>query len=201
MPIKGSDAAASGTASVPDTCNDAGSFDDGWAGGLVTRDSAKCHVMTGVLHHVDVSGWQPDWLSGVEQIGAHAARLKELCGQRITHTWVVWDNREDEWFPDLPVVVRFEHGRQLEVCWQKFDDLSTTWNTINVQLAPAYSPFVLAWRPSGHPAVAVVVGDTLTGVVGTKTRLSAYEWQCDGIWLQASLSRGCSSSMPWTRTA
>ena len=36
--------------------------------------------------------------------------------------------------------------------------------------------------------MAVVVGDTLTGVVGTNTRLSAHEWQCDGIWLQTSRS-------------
>lgn len=111
----------------------------------------------------DVSGWQPNWLTARDQLRAHAVMLKELRGQCITHAWIVWDNQHDKWFADLPVVVRFEDGRQLEVCWQKFGDLSTTWNTIDVEVTPiAWATWPLTWRPNGHLALDLVIRDTLT---------------------------------------
>lgn len=117
----------------------------------------------------DVSGWQPNWLTARDQLRAHAVVLKELRGQRITRTWMVWDNQHDRWLADLPVIVSFDDGHQLEVCWQKFDDLSIIWNTINVELTPiAWVTWPLTWRTSGHPALGLVAGDTLTDVAGTE---------------------------------
>lgn len=36
----------------------------------------------------------------------------------------------------MPIVLRLDHGPQLEVCWEKFDDLSITWDTIDVTVKP-----------------------------------------------------------------
>lgn len=69
----------------------------------------------------DVSGWVPAFLPADDQLDRQAARLRSLTGHRIAETWTVWSLEHDEWFADLPVVLRLDDGPQLEVCWEKFD--------------------------------------------------------------------------------
>ncbi|UJW31007.1 hypothetical protein L3Q67_38400 [Saccharothrix sp. AJ9571] len=54
----------------------------------------------------------------------------------MDQTWTVWGLAHDEWIADLPVVLRLEQGPQLEICWEKFDDLWITWDTIDVAVEP-----------------------------------------------------------------
>lgn len=84
----------------------------------------------------DISGWVPDWGSAATQLASHGPRLRSLRGRRVVQTWIVWILDSDCWFADLPVVVVFDDGSQLEVCWQKFDELSISWNTIDVNVTP-----------------------------------------------------------------
>jgi hypothetical protein len=61
---------------------------------------------------------------------AHGRRLAGLAGRTLHHVWLVWDLRADEWFTDCLVVLDFgdEH---VEINHQKFDDLSSTFNSID----------------------------------------------------------------------
>lgn len=78
-----------------------------------------------------ISGYQPQWHRGLAQVAAtHGTRLAHLTGRTLTHTWLVWDNDADRWFPDAPVLLDFD-GEQLEISHHNLDAVSVTWNTIN----------------------------------------------------------------------
>lgn len=118
---------------------------------------------------VDVSGWQPAWLPAAKQVDKQSAALRNLVGSTITDAWVVWNLEHDEWFADLPVVLSFDGGGQIEVCWQKFDDLSVTWDTIDTTLRPrAWVEWPLEWCRAAHPALASNVGSSVRAVAMTE---------------------------------
>jgi hypothetical protein len=110
-----------------------------------------------VVFDFGIAGYQPLWLNGVgEVVDRHGRRLGELAGRLLTNTWVVWDLDDDQWFADCPVVLDFA-GERLEVNHQKFDDLSITWNSIDVTRAPVWPTSGgsgLVWR-NDVPAVLV----------------------------------------------
>jgi len=142
----------------------------------------------------NVSGWRPDFRPADEQIERNSARLHSLIGRRIIEAWTVWIVDED-WFADIPVVIRFDDGTQLEVCWEKFDDLSITWNTIDVESTPrAWVDRALEWRRNAHLELSSVVGGTVTDVRATKFLFTTENvvdptdvgtvWLTTGIWLE-----------------
>lgn len=53
-----------------------------------------------------------------------------LPGRRLTASAVVRFAEHDDWYADCPIILVFDN-EQIEVCHQKFDDLSITWNTIS----------------------------------------------------------------------
>ncbi|ASS94118.1 hypothetical protein [Peribacillus simplex] len=59
----------------------------------------------------------------------HRNALEELIGKNIEEIWVAWEQDEDEWFNDCPVVIRFENC-QLELCANKADEYAVTFNKI-----------------------------------------------------------------------
>lgn len=142
----------------------------------------------------NVSGWRPDFRSSAEQIERHSAELRMLIGRRLIEVWTVWID-DDDWFADLPVVMRFDDGTQLEVCWAKFDDLSITWNTIDVGSTPqAWVDWVLEWRRDAHPELSSVLAGTVTDVRATRFLFTTVNvndptderagWLTTGLWLQ-----------------
>lgn len=145
----------------------------------------------------DVSGWIPRWAPAREQLSSQRSNLRALHGRRIMDSWLVWDLHHDRWFADLPVVLAFDDGRRLEVCWQKFDDLSISWNTIDISAEPvAWVTWPLAWRSQGHPALQAVTGQTITSAASTEHRFTTRQivppgnnqvhstWLAGGVWLQ-----------------
>lgn len=145
----------------------------------------------------DVSGWRPDFRPADEQFDRQAERLRALAGARLTAGFIVWNLEEDEWFADLPVVLQFEDRPQLELCWEKFDDLSITWDTVDVTVTPrAWVEWPLEWRTQAHPAIATVVGMTVDSVSATAGQLVTWEvdqphdvhaaWLTTGLWLATS---------------
>lgn len=143
----------------------------------------------------DVSGWEPDWRPGAEQLRSQSDRLKALRGLRITGAWVAWITDRGKWFADLPIVVQFEDEHQVEVCWQKLDELSITWNTVDVTVTPTAW---VTWRRNVHPALSAIEGDVLTDVAGTEHLFTTRQarpvpeeadathstWLTGGIWLK-----------------
>lgn len=142
---------------------------------------------------VDVSGWQPDWLPASEQLQKHSKALRGLVGRTLADAWVVWNLEHEEWFADLPVVLTFDGGGQLEVCWQKFDDLSVTWDTIDTGVRPrAWVEWPLEWRRAAHPALDANVGTSVHTVAMTEHLFqtervdqpgpSSRAWLVGGLW-------------------
>lgn len=113
-----------------------------------------------VMFDFGIKGYQPVWLNGVaETMTSHADRLRTLLGRRLTDTWLVWDESDDEWFADCPVLLDFA-GEQIEINHQKFDDLSITWNTVNRATPISWTPtFDLSWRNA--PTLTALRGNTL----------------------------------------
>ncbi|MGB3443474.1 MAG: hypothetical protein WBA97_32460 [Actinophytocola sp.] len=136
----------------------------------------------------------PDFRPADEQLDRQAARLRALSNLRVVETWTVWNLEHDEWFAGLPVVLRLDRGPQLEVCWEKFDDLSITWGTIDVALTPrGWVEWPLEWRQAAHPALAAITGATLETVAVTSFRFVTKNvsdprdrhavWLTTGLWL------------------
>lgn len=114
-----------------------------------------------------IPGYRPAWLNGFADVaGRHAQRLRGLVGRRLTSIWVVWDDEDDSWFADCPVVLDFDEER-LEINHQKFDDLSITWCTVDVTRAPIWPTsdgFRLRWRDDAPALLAAPRGQRLEAV-------------------------------------
>lgn len=114
-----------------------------------------------------IAGYQPAWLNGATEVaGRHAQRLRGLVGRRLTCSWVVWDDDDDTWFADCPVVLDFDDER-LEVNHQKFDDLSITFGSIDVTRTPVWptaDSFLLRWRNDAPALLAARHGQRLEAV-------------------------------------
>jgi hypothetical protein len=114
-----------------------------------------------------IAGYQPIWLNGVGEVARrHRRRLGQLAGRRVTGTWVVWDDDAEEWFADCPVVLDFA-GERLEVNHQKLDDLSITWDSVDVTRAPVWPTsdgFRLRWRDDVPEVLAARRGERIEAV-------------------------------------
>lgn len=147
-----------------------------------------------------ISGWQPDWQEGTEQISRHADALASLIGTELTGAWTARIGSQDQWFADMPVVLQFSDGRQLELCWQKFDELSVSWNTIDLNgelVWPAPEIDTLSWRPWAHDALTAMRSARVTNVARTEFlfttsdvdyphRPQSKTWLTGGVWFGAS---------------
>lgn len=145
-----------------------------------------------------VSGWAPDFLPARSQFDRHVDRLRSLVGGQVSDAWVVWNLENDDWFADLPVVLQMKHGAQLEVCWEKFDELSITWGTIDVSVRPrAWVEWPLEWRPRALPVLASVEGATVQDLAVSsflfKTQNMDHPHNVSAVWLTTGLWIGTES--------
>lgn len=140
-----------------------------------------------------LAGWQSDFRPAPEQLERQAARLRALVGRRITEIWTVGIAGE-RWIADLPVIVCFDDGTQLEICWEHLDALSLTWHTIALGTPPGWwEEWELEWRREAEPVLADVVGGVVADVRATTFRLevqgaeggttSRAAWMTAGLWL------------------
>lgn len=82
-----------------------------------------------------ISGFEPIFLVGLEAVREeHRQGLAALGGRRLTGFAVVRFVETGEWLADCPVVLDFD-GVQVEVCHWKLDELSISWNTIDITAA------------------------------------------------------------------
>lgn len=92
----------------------------------------------------------------------------------------------------MPVVLCFESGKQLELAWQKSDDLSVSWNTIDLSAPSSAWIKPIEWRRDALPELQAVIGLAVVDVSATSSifRTSPSEgpgvptadWITDGIW-------------------
>ena len=64
-------------------------------------------------------------------IAEYKYKLESLKGQTIEELWVSWDSINDEWFNDLPVILKFKTC-QLELCAYKTNQYAVTFDHIDL---------------------------------------------------------------------
>ena len=121
--------------------------------------------------HLGISGFEPAWLAGLDTVWqAYGERLARLVGRKLASVDLVYFAEDGSWYADCPVILDFS-GERVEICHQKFDDLSITWNTID-QSAPIAgwdeADFSPQWRSGEH------VLDSLVG--GVVREVALLEW-------------------------
>ncbi|UYZ21172.1 hypothetical protein [Mesobacillus jeotgali] len=95
-----------------------------------------------------IKDYNPKFYTELSQIlNDHKTRLQGLKGKRIEEIWVAWEQEEDEWFKDLPVVIKFEDC-QIELCAYKTDNYAITFDQINLSDEIDYygTDLVLRWE-------------------------------------------------------
>ena len=111
-----------------------------------------------------IRDYRPRWLGSLAEVAAvHGRQLRSLAGRHLTHTWVVWDLDDDEWFADCPILFDFD-GEQVEINHMKFADLSITWNMVDPEQPVRWPPFRLAWRDNKPAQLAALHGQSVESV-------------------------------------
>ena len=90
----------------------------------------------------------------------HGTLLRSLVGESVEGSWVAWENNDDEWFPDEPVVLRVG-GRNVEFVHSKLSSLWIDIDSIDIATEPSWWAdwdFDLEWRRDAHPALQVARG-------------------------------------------
>lgn len=132
----------------------------------------------------------------------HGDDLSALVGQAIGSSWVAWERDEDCWFEDEPVIIQIG-GRRLEVVWMYFSAVSITWDTIELDTAPAFvaewtggdDGFRLEWRrdaleplrrAKGHIVEAVALAEATFVTHSADGAEDRTEWLLNGIEIRHS---------------
>jgi hypothetical protein len=108
-------------------------------------------------------------VNALTQLRQRESELLALVGRRLTVGWTGWSPDLHRWFPDIPLVLVFDGGIQLELAWQRWDALSITWNTIDLMTAPEVLGQPYEWRSSQPDPVAAVAGRAVTAFATTET--------------------------------
>lgn len=143
-----------------------------------------------VANFLEISGYEPKWISDPGHFcSRHEEAFGTLLGQRVGNTWTLWDTANDEHLADAPVILAFGSAEQVEVCCWKSDELSVTYNTIDVSRSVEWpGPRHFEWRRNALVPLAAIVGSTLHSVnlieielviVGTAWCLGGLEFSFD----------------------
>ncbi|MFD0599751.1 hypothetical protein ACFQZ4_51660 [Catellatospora coxensis] len=95
-----------------------------------------------------MSGWRSDFAAASVQLDRQRSRLLDLVGRTVVAGWTGWDPNRDQWEPHIPLVLVLDGGLQLELQWSKWDDLSITWNTVDLAVPPQLVGRPHEWRRS-----------------------------------------------------
>ena len=137
----------------------------------------------------------PDFRPAESQLERQTDRLHSLIGDEIAGAWAVWNLEHDEWFADLPVVLQMKRGAQLEVCWEKLDDLSIAWHTIDLTVPPtAWVEWPLEWRRNALPELQAIPGAVVMELAASRFRFVTEAvdhpashrevWLTAGLWIR-----------------
>jgi hypothetical protein len=144
-----------------------------------------------------MSGWRSNFVDAPTQLRNQRAGLLALVGRRLQAGWTGWNPDRDQWFSDIPLVLVFDGGVQLELAWQRWDALSITWNTIDLTVPPEIVGQPYEWRSSEPDPVAAIAGCTVTGLAVTESPYfedadldyplpidAAAGWGVQGLWIE-----------------
>lgn len=80
-------------------------------------------------------------------IEANKETLNSICGETLNQIFWVWDEVNNEWFTDCPVILKL-NSMQISICNFKFDEIALGCNDINMSEALDWygCDFDLEWR-------------------------------------------------------
>lgn len=95
----------------------------------------------------------------------HRTQLEGLIGKTIQKIWVAWEQNQDEWFNDCPVIICFDEC-QLELCAYKMDEFAVTFDKILVpqKLCWYGSDLKLNWEENKMEDLHDVRGKQVIGI-------------------------------------
>lgn len=133
-----------------------------------------------------IAGYEPDWLSDpVSFCDRHVAALGALLAGKLVSTWVLWDTTHDEHFAEAPVILQFDRGPQIEVCCWKLDEMSLTYDRIDVSDPPdwGWEPRAFEWRRDALRPLASVLGAQLqtVGLIEIEFTAARSAWCLGGL--------------------
>jgi len=122
----------------------------------------------------------------------YKVRLDKLKGKKIEEIWVVWNQDDDEWFNNLPVIIKIGDC-QLELCAFKTDEFAVSFDEINMSNEIDYfgTGIVLKWEKNkliefdkciSQRIVTVEIIEWLTCFIGIGFNLEdGYLAVCNGL--------------------
>jgi hypothetical protein len=142
-----------------------------------------------------IENYNPSFSSNTTDIIIELGQeLKNLIGKKILDIWLVWETNEDEWFKDCPVVLNIE-GMQLELCTTKIDELSITFNMIDMSKELNWyhiDDFQLEWRKEPLSDLLTVINKKIINV-----ELIEYNFQTEITFSKDSLNSVGQRSSTW----
>ncbi|MER7004236.1 hypothetical protein ABT297_14500 [Dactylosporangium sp. NPDC000555] len=132
------------------------------------------------------------------QLRRQRSDLLALVGRRLQAGWTGWHPERDQWDSDIPLVLVFDGGVQLELAWQAGNSLSITWNTIDLRTPPLRLGWPHEWRSSELDPLAAVASRVLTGWAVTESPYfrgdvdlsgelpmdNVAGWSTQGLWIE-----------------
>ncbi|VXA91537.1 conserved hypothetical protein [Flavobacterium sp. 9AF] len=94
-------------------------------------------------------------------------KFEKLIGKSISRFWVMWDVKENEWYPDGPVILEID-GNNYEFCAYQLDDFSFTLNTIDLTEKLDWygmgDELPLSWMENGKQDLKVSLNQPISAV-------------------------------------
>ena len=143
-----------------------------------------------------IKNYQPQWSDSATELLELIAQIP-LIEYQVQALWSLWDEKNDEWFNDAPVVICTQE-KQLEFCANKLDKFSFSLDSIDLSVPVCWGGYEdsdmnsLRWVQQKNPEFRDLVGKLITGIEivescqekDLQTFLSLESWILSGIALQ-----------------
>jgi hypothetical protein len=111
-----------------------------------------------------LDNYNPSFFYSVEElIKFNGNKLRNLIGKSIREAWVIWELNSDEWHSDGVIILCFD-DMNIEICTHNLNELSITWNEIDVNVAlesydfEEYGKFDFEWRKDSLEQFKLIKG-------------------------------------------
>jgi hypothetical protein len=79
-----------------------------------------------------IKNYQPQWKDSATAL-LELIEKAPLIGYPVEELWSLWDEENDEWFSDGPVIIAIQ-GRNFEFCANKLNEFSFSVDSIDVSV-------------------------------------------------------------------
>ncbi|MEM1253090.1 MAG: hypothetical protein AAGI69_11700 [Cyanobacteria bacterium P01_H01_bin.21] len=148
------------------------------------------------MHEWGIRRYQPQWTDSAKESLGLIAQIP-LIGVQVQALWSLWDEENDEWFNDAPIIICTQE-KQLEFCANKLNEFSFSLDSINLSVPVHWGGYAepdiqpLRWVQQKNPEFKDLSGKFITGIEivescvekDMQTFLGLESWILSGIALQ-----------------